>query len=319
MGVSTRIPGTPPAGTTVDVEWLDPNLKEETAYFAKMVKKLKKLGYETDVNLHGAPYDFRRAANEQDEYFKKLKKLIENTYKENGKKPVILIAHSMGCTMTLYFLTNKVNKAWKNKHVKGIITLAGPWGGSAVALEVFTVGTDLNERHPDLDPLDDKIRVAIRDVERTYPSLAWMMPTSQIWSKDILVQTTVKKKEKDYTTADIGEFFKLLGVPNMATFYKEVQKLTAKLPDPGVKVHCVYGSGLPTTDQLIYSKDPKTSVPYFNKGFGDGTVNLKSLEACKDWNEVKTKEFPGQDHMAMVTGSKVIKYVVDLVKKLNKE
>ena len=149
-----------------------------------------------------------------------------------------MIAHSMGCTMTLYFLT-KQDKAWKKKHVKSIITLAGPWGGSAKALEVFTVGTDLNERFPLLKPLEDKIKIAIRDVERTNPSLAWMMPTSQIWSKDPLVKTTVKKQEKDYTTANIGQFFKLLGVPNMAIMYKDVQSLTADLPDPEVKV-CHY-------------------------------------------------------------------------------
>ena len=146
-----------------------------------------------------------------------------------------MIAHSMGCTMGLYFLTQQ-DKAWKKKHVKSIITLAGPWGGSAKALEVFTVGTDLKERFPLLKPLEDKIKIAIRDVERTNPSLAWMMPTSQIWSKDPLVKTTVKKKEKDYTTANIGKFFELLGVPNMATMYEDVQGLTASLPDPEVKV-----------------------------------------------------------------------------------
>ena len=143
-----------------------------------------------------------------------------------------MIAHSMGCTMTLYFLTNKVNKAWKKKHVKSIITLAGPWGGSAKALEVFTVGTDLNERFPLLKPLEDKIKIAIRDVERTNPSLAWMMPTSQIWSSDVLVKTP----SKEYTAADIGDFFKLLNVPNMAMMYEDTQGLTADLPSPGVKV-----------------------------------------------------------------------------------
>ena len=43
----------------------------------------------------------------------------------------------------------------------------------------------------------------------------------------------------------------------------------------------MYGSGLKTTDQVIYAGDPKTTVPHFNKGFGDGTVNAKSLEVSK--------------------------------------
>ena len=83
------------------------------------------------------------------------------------------------------------------------------------------------------------VKIAIRDIQRTFPSLAWMMPTAQIWSKDPLVKTTIKKKEKDYTTANIGDFFELLDVPNMAIMYKDVQSLTADLPDPGVKV-CHY-------------------------------------------------------------------------------
>ena len=81
-GVTTRIPGTPPAGTTADVEWLDPNFKEETAYYAKLVQKLT--SSVSGVNLHGAPYDFRRAANEQEQYFIELRNLIQNTYEKVG-------------------------------------------------------------------------------------------------------------------------------------------------------------------------------------------------------------------------------------------
>ena len=84
QGVTTRIPGTPPAGTTVDIEWLDPSdiWKDATVYYAKMVEKLSALGYKTGVNLHGAPYDWRRAANEQEQYFIELRNLIQNTYEK---------------------------------------------------------------------------------------------------------------------------------------------------------------------------------------------------------------------------------------------
>ena len=37
-------------------------------------------GYVRGKNLHGAPYDFRKAANEQGEYFDRLKILVEETY-----------------------------------------------------------------------------------------------------------------------------------------------------------------------------------------------------------------------------------------------
>ena len=80
LGVETRIPGAPPSGTTVDVEWLDPDKESFSVYYAKTVQKLAALGYQTGVNLHGAPYDFRRAANEHETYFENLKDLIQQTY-----------------------------------------------------------------------------------------------------------------------------------------------------------------------------------------------------------------------------------------------
>ena len=39
-------------------------------------------GYVRGENIHGAPYDFRRAANEHSLYFDRLKSLIETTYKQ---------------------------------------------------------------------------------------------------------------------------------------------------------------------------------------------------------------------------------------------
>ena len=82
-------------------------------------------GYVRGENIHGAPYDFRRAANEHSLYFDRLKTLIETTYKQvkgwdfwcreveiqfnsicsqNGDTAVVLVTHSMGSIMTLYFL-----------------------------------------------------------------------------------------------------------------------------------------------------------------------------------------------------------------------
>ena len=145
-----------------------------------------------------------------------------------------MIAHSM----SLYFLTQQT-QAWKDKYVRSLITLSGPWGGSAKSLEVFTVGTDFKF---DIPIFGNTVKEAVRDVERTNPSLAWMMPSSQIWSEDPLVKTTVNGQEKDYTAANIGDFFKLLDVPNMAMMYEDTRGLTADLPSPGVEV-CHYLKG----------------------------------------------------------------------------
>ena len=137
-----------------------------------------------------------------------------------------MIAHSMGCTMGLYFL-NQQTQAWKDKYIKSFVTLAGPWGGSVESLEVFAVGTDLIPGQ-NLPILKD----AVRYVERTQPSLAWMMPSPLFFDGDVLVVTT----SYNYSTFNIGKFFKLLDVPNMAMMYEDTQGLLADLPNPGVEV-----------------------------------------------------------------------------------
>lgn len=64
---------------------------------------------------------------------------MEETYNMNGKKAVILIAHSMGGPMTLVFLQQQSQK-WKDQYIRAFVTLSGAWGGSVKALKVFAVG-----------------------------------------------------------------------------------------------------------------------------------------------------------------------------------
>jgi hypothetical protein len=57
-GVEIRIPG---FGNTTSVEWLDPSEASPGAYFKDIANMLVALGYERNVSLRGAPYDFRKA------------------------------------------------------------------------------------------------------------------------------------------------------------------------------------------------------------------------------------------------------------------
>ena len=246
--VTTRIPGAPPVGNVKDVEYLDTGLLMDfTAYYALTAQKLVALGYKANVTLHGAPYDFRRAANEQQEYFTELRNLIQKNYEtvrcflvsnaiifskfKNNNTRVVLVAHSMGCTMSLYFL-NQQTKAWKDKYIKSLVTLAGPWGGSAKSLEVVTVGTDLGFENIPIE--SEALKESIKFVERTQPSLAWMMPSSDIWPGDVLVK---QEPNIEITTANLQRYFKAIGVPNMVPMYQDTQALLAGLPAPGVEVY----------------------------------------------------------------------------------
>lgn len=77
--------------------------------------------------------------DENQEFFKKLKDLVEHTYAENNNSRVVLIAHSMGAPMGMLFL-HGVSQEWKDKYIECMVTLSGAWGGSAKAIKVFAIG-----------------------------------------------------------------------------------------------------------------------------------------------------------------------------------
>jgi len=334
-GVETRIPG---FGNTSSVEFIDKSMRSFSTYFAKIVAGLVPQGYIRGENMHGAPYDFRRAANEHGEYFTQVKGLIEETFERNNQTQVVLVCHSMGSIMMHYFLQQQT-PAWKEKHIRALISVAGVWGGTARALKVFAVGDNLDSWF-----LNSKNLLW----ERTNPSLAWLMPQQGFWSDDeVLVET----EKKNFTRTNIGEFFDGYKEHNMAMMVNDTKGLLGGLPPPQVEVFCIHGSEVNTTERVVYppgsfppkktrkqqtsnkSKNSKIqkhkwwpfhTEPSLVKGDGDGTVNIRSLKGCLRWEgaqkqAVHHKIFKGINHVDMLRREEPTSYVVDVIDGLNKQ
>jgi len=261
-----RIPG---FGNTTTVEYLDPSQLSVGIYFANVAQRLVQgLGYQRGHNLHGAPYDFRKAANEQAEFFAKFEKLIEETYERSGGRRVILLCHSMGSPMTLYFL-NQRPRAWKDKYVRAMITLAGVWGGTVRAMKVFAVGEcgkcGAFCRFPVAgDNLGAWIvsQNSLMVEQRSNPSLAWLMPSDKLWKADeVLLQVRKHQRinnplnilfqspELNATVKDFESFYSMLGHAEAYQMRLDVQHLVRDLKAPEVDVHCAHGSGVATTEK----------------------------------------------------------------------
>ena len=124
-----------------------------------------------------------------------VKKLIEYAYAQNDNTPVTLISHSMGGLMSLVLL-QQVDATWKDQYISKVISLAGTWGGTVVTLEAYTVGYDLGSW---VIP-----KSSMKTIQRSFPSIAWLMPSEYFWKKDeILVQTA----KKQYNVTNYDEFF----------------------------------------------------------------------------------------------------------------
>ncbi|XP_078257663.1 lysosomal phospholipase A and acyltransferase-like [Rhinoraja longicauda] len=269
-------------------------------YFYTLVKYLVDWGYLRDEDVRGAPYDWRRAPNENGQYFKDLQEMIESMYKQYGG-PIVLIAHSMGNLYTLYFLNHRPQE-WKDKYIKSYIALGAPWGGVSKTLRVLATGD--NDRIPVISPLK------IREQQRTAISTNWLLPYNNTWSMDTVFITTPKY---NYTMKDYQKFYQDINFKEGWLIRQDTEHLVYNLTAPGVPIYCLYGTGVPTPDSFHYDAFPDQEPTAVN-GDGDGTVNLVSALKCKEWagkqkGKVFMKELPGNEHVDMLLNLSTISYI----------
>jgi hypothetical protein len=76
---------------------LDPTTPKLTATYLPLIQALEAAGYEERINLWGAPYDWRLAADglHQRGVADDMQSLIELAFVTGGHSPVVIVAHSM--------------------------------------------------------------------------------------------------------------------------------------------------------------------------------------------------------------------------------
>ena len=238
-GVQIRIPG---FGGTATVETLGQDFVTNRlgSYFRDIAESLVSIGYQRGVNLHGAPYDFRKAANEHFDYFQRVVDLIQDAYTRNGNKSVIIITHSMGSTMALYLL-NHQSKAWKDKYIRAFISLGGPWIGTVQALKTFAIGDNFN------NPL---VPASVFVTEqRSDASLAWLMPNMNYWNAN---ENFIEAPNINITKDNFEMFYNMLGSTDGLNLWYDTKDLTQEMVAPEVELFCLYSTGVPTVEKLRY-------------------------------------------------------------------
>ncbi|XP_051884150.1 phosphatidylcholine-sterol acyltransferase isoform X2 [Pristis pectinata] len=299
-GVETRVPG---FGKTYSVEYLD-SLKL-TGYFHTLVQFLVNMGYIRDETVRAAPYDWRVAAYEQEEYFDKLKKLIEEMHMTYGKS-VYLLGHSMGNLYILHFLRQQP-QAWKDKFIHSFISLGAPWGGTVKSLAVLASGDNYGLS---LDPLK------IREQQRTTTTNPWLLPTRRAWPADHIFIST---PTYNYTYNDFRKFFTDIGYEDGWFKWQNGKGLLSDLLPPGVDVYCMYGAGVPTPVTYIYDEGFPSSQPVqIVYGDGDNTVSKNSLSLCREWKnqqkqEVHVIELPGTLHLDQIYDINALEAIQDVL------
>nr|XP_026489289.1 group XV phospholipase A2-like [Vanessa tameamea] len=307
QGVDIRVPGW---GNPEPVEWLDPSHDSAGSYFNTIADSLVKIGYVRNVSLRGAPYDFRRAPNENGEFFIKLKSLVEETYAMNNNSAVTFIVHSMGGSMGLHFLRLQ-KQSWKDQYIRRMISLSTPWGGAMKALKVFAIGDDLGSLM-----LSES---TLRTEQITCPSLAWLLPSPNFWKpSEVLVQTD----KFNYTINDLQKLFIDMELPNAWEMRRDTEEFSRDFSAPGVELHCLYGYNVSTVERLVYKAGSwLDGSPTLARGDGDGTVNLRSLSACERWRAARPRAHPlkslalsGAEHLRILHDPRVVAYLTTVLR-----
>ncbi|XP_041375530.1 phospholipase A2 group XV-like [Gigantopelta aegis] len=305
-GVDTKIPG---FGKTEHIEWLDPDVHvhySSTSYYNPIVEALVLWGYERDVSIRGAPYDFRKAPNELGQFFFDFQLLVEDTYVKNNNSKVIVLAHSMGNANMLYFF-NQRPQSWKDKFIKFWISLSGVWAGAVKPLRLMASGDSLNI------PLVSAMSIRIE--QRSMMSTAFLMPSDKFWGNN---EVLVSRPGKNYTVNDYEQFFKDLFFSTGYSMRKDVDHLIRDLKPPMVDVYCLHGTNVSTPGMLNYSEGQwPDSQPTVVPDNGDGTVNIRSLQGCLAWQKsqkVVHKVFNKVEHTEILMDKDVIDYLKTILK-----
>lgn len=128
----------------------------------------------------------------------------------------------------------------------------------------------------------------------------------------LFIQVLVKTKNKTYTISDYDELFEAMGFPLASKVLKSVPPAWDPAP-PGVKMYCYHGENVQTMDVLTYKEGYfPDNLPDITYGNGDGTVNSRSLEACRTWLDnpdvdIVYKTFDGATHNGILGNTDLIK------------
>lgn len=109
-----------------------------------------------------------------------------------------------------------------------------------------------------------------------------------------------------------------MGFPSGWEIIKDLQGYN-DFTAPGVEVSCMHGVGVETLEQLDFGYSFSNPKPILAKGDGDGTVNFRSLSACKYWTDQRAQnnytvnrfEIANAEHYDILSDHRAINHILN--------
>ena len=278
---------------------------ESAPFYEDMYLALEGAGYTRDKDIRVAGYD-SRLTPDMAGFLERTKWLIEDTYYDNGRRPVHLVGHSNGPLYAQYLLTH-TSQRWKDKYIHGFTPIAGNFPGQGVLYPLLFTGLNITDF---LFPATVENAVSSAEMYLTLPSTYMSAADPKVFGD---IETVVENLSngKTYTPRTYRRLLRdadLDWTKPIANYYIGFVGFTRRSDFPDVDVYAEKGSGLETTvgiglDDLTVGQVLDDSNTFFTR---DGDINQEDVtnDAVGVWERMRCFRFsltdnPGVDHFAL--------------------
>jgi lysophospholipase-3 len=297
-------------GVTVQVA--DYGRTESAPAYEDMFQALEAAGYTRNVNIRVAGYD-ARLTPDMAGFLGRSKRLIEETYRQNGNRPVHVVGHSNGPIYIQYLLTH-TTAAWKARYIHGFTPLAGNFPGQGLGYALMFVGVNI----PDLSfPATPENAVSSARMFLSHPSTFVTASDPRIFGdQEVVIRD--QSSGKDYTPEDYPALFRDAGIPwaiPIADAYIGGVPFADAAHFPNVDVYAEKGSGIETLvglglADLTIGQQVIGTTEFLTR---DGDVNQEDLtnNAVGAWAAMSCWHFsltdnPGVTHFELPSNPDVL-------------
>ena len=289
-------------GVTVRV--LDYGRTASAPFYEPLYRTLEAAGYVRDTDIRVAGYD-ARLTPDMAGFLARAKRLVEDTYRANGNRPVHLVGHSNGPLYAQYLLTH-TSRAWRARYIHGFTPIAGNFPGQGLLYSMLFTGLNIQDFSYPTTPANAVTSARLYlTAPSTYMSAA---DPSVFGDREVVVEDTVTGRA--YTPRDYRALFADAHLPyarQIADHYLGFVRFSDPRSFPYVDVSAEKGSGLST---IVGARLPGL-VPGQVLRPGefltrDGDVNQEDItnDAVLAWRAMPCYRFglvdnPGVDHFAL--------------------